>query len=158
LLEEERLVETASAQADKPAWSYCKAITHEGERFLNREQYEAFVSMGRSCDIFIDGFTREVLHGGRARQSLTPGEFAIISEYIETRKVMRPFATQTGSARSREAAVKLFETARRKVDIKVGRYEYRAFRLHKNCDPKMKAFEFAPPEGLSYCLVIPEQE
>lgn len=125
---------------------------------MDREQYEDFVSKKKSCDIFIDGFTREVLHGGKVRKSLTPGEFAIISEYIESRKVMRPFATRTGNARSREAAVKLFETARRKVDIKLGRYEYCAFRLHKNCAPELKAFEFAPPEGLRYCLVIPEQE
>lgn len=148
---------SAGMNKAKPSQYHCRTVTHEGTKYLSKKQYEKLTSKKKSYDIFIDGFTREVAHKGKVCPKLTAAEFEIISEYIESRAVMRPFSTKTGSTRSRDAAVKLFENARRKVDIKLGRYKYLAFQLHKVTDPKMKSFQFAPPEDIAYCLVIPNQ-
>lgn len=153
----ETIISTGTPKAERSRY-HCRAVTHEGTRNLGKKEYERLTSGKSSYDIFIDGFTREVAHKRESRPKLTAAEFEIVSEYIETRKALRPFGTRTGSARSRDAAVKLFENARRKVDIKLGRYEYRAFRLHKATDPIMKSFQFDPPKGMTFCLIIPNQQ
>lgn len=138
-----------------PSQCHCRIITSDGLEELNKDQYERLVSERKTYDIFIDGFTREVLRKGKARPKLSPTEFAIICEYIESKAAMRPLGTKTGAGRSREAANKLFEKARNKIDTKLGRYKYLAFHTHKAPDPTMKSFQFDPPEDLTYCLITP---
>ena len=69
---------------------------------------------------------------------------------------MRPSSTKTGDGcATSEAARRLFEEARRKADVKLGRYNYRAFRLHRNPhDAKLNSYEFAPSKDLAYCLIL----
>lgn len=145
-----------------PSHPFCKVCWQKGTYFVHKERYQDLLSReAEGFDMFIDGVTKVArckIRGGRVRiATLTPGEFEIIAEYIETKKNMRPIATKTGSAgqRSHESALKLFEKARAKVDVRLDRYEYRAFRLHKTTDRMQKSFEFDPPKGMSYCLVIP---
>lgn len=141
--------------AEEHPKGHCRIITHDGLEQLNKNEYESLVSEGKTYDIFIDGFTRQVLRKGKARPKLSPTEFAILCEYIESKAAMRSLGTKTGGGRSREAANKLFEKARNKVDTKLGRYKYLAFRTHKATDPAMKSFQFDPPKDLTYCLIIP---
>lgn len=143
----------------KPA--YCQAITSAGTRLLNKVDYERLVKDRKKYDIFLDGVIREAYcrdRKGKPRTSkLTSRELAILSDYIQAGKAMRPYSTKTGSnSSSSEAARRLFEGARKKVDVKQGRYQYRAFRILKNpTDPKLNSFEFSPPDGLKYCLILP---
>ncbi len=134
---------------------HCRMITNDGVKQLNKNQYENLVSGRKAYDVFIDGFTREVLRKGKARPKLSPTEFVIICEYIESKAAMRPLSTKIGKGRSREAANKLFENARNKVDTSLSRYEYLAFRTHKATEPALKSFQFDPPKDLTYCLIIP---
>jgi len=160
-----RILKKADAEpalTKKPrAPGYCCVVTREGTRTLSKAQYDDLVTRQGEYDMFIDGTTRDVAcRKGKAapRQAkLTPKELGMLIDYIEAGKRMRPYNTKTGAGcLSRTAACRLFEKARRKVDVKLGRYEYRAFRLHKNAtDPKLKAFEFAPPDDLQYCLIVP---
>jgi len=77
-----------------------------------------------------------------------PLELHVLSSYIEGGKVVRP--TRFNSS------VKVFETARRKADVRVGRYKWRAFTTHRTAaDPKMKEYQFTPASGLRFCLVTP---
>jgi len=141
--------------------TYCRVITRAGTRRLGKVQYNELVKERDGYDLFIDGITREAScrHGkGTPRTAtLTPKELGILGDYIQGAKPMRPHHTKTGShCLSGASACKLFEEARRKVDVKLGRYTYRAFRLHKNpTDRQLKSYEFAPSHDLTYCLILP---
>ena len=140
---------------------YCRVITREEPRPLSRAQYEELVRKSDGYGMFIDGMTREAsCRDGMAeprRSKLSPREFGILSDFIQVAKPMRPWSTKTGDrCTSSEAARRLFEEARRKADVKLGRYRYQAFRLHRNPhDAKLNSYEFAPPAGLTYCLILP---
>lgn len=152
---DDRVAERSIGPAEEYPNGHCQIITSNSLKQIGKNEYERLVSGRKTYDIFIDGFTREVSHKGKTRPKLTPTEFAIICEYIESKVVMRPLSTKTGAGRSREAANKLFSNARKKVDTKFGRYEYLVFRTHKATEPAMKSFQFDPPEDLTYCLIIP---
>ncbi|MHB8549452.1 MAG: hypothetical protein ACYDB8_00565 [Acidiferrobacterales bacterium] len=136
-------------------------LTVEGSRSASRVEYESLVQDQSLYDLFIDGMTRMVWcreTPSTARRSvLTPKEFGMVCEYMLTARPLRPRSTEIGRhCLSAESAIKLFEKARSKVDMRVGRYQYRAFRLHRHPTSQiLKAFEFAPPASLAYCLILP---
>ena len=140
---------------------YCRVITREGTATLRKPEYEHLIRRRDNYGMFIDGMTRETLcrnDGGKLRiATLTAREAGILVDVIQAGKPVRPHATKTGGAcASPEAASRLFEEARRKADVKLGRYEFRAFRTHRSpSNRKLKAFEFAPPDGLEYCVIVP---
>lgn len=139
---------------------YCRVITRSGTSALPKSQYDELISRRRGYGMFIDAMTGEAScrHGnGKVRvEKLTAGEVAILVDFIEAGRPMRPHATKTGGGcASADAASRLFEEARRKADVKLGRYGFRSFRLHKSpTDRKLKAFEFAPPDDLEYCVIV----
>ena len=143
------------------AGAYCWVRTRSGVRRLTKGEYEALVQDRDRYEMFIDGMTREAQGRdgtGRSRcAKLTTREFGLLAEYSEAARPMRPRATKIGArCLSDLAAVKLFEKARAKVDVKLGRYEYQAFRLHRNpAERSLKAYEFAPPKAFRYCLILP---
>jgi hypothetical protein len=49
--------------------------------------------------------------------------------------------------------VKIFERARRKVDVSLGRYEWRALQTLKSSVPDAKAFQFRPPQSMRWALI-----
>lgn len=140
---------------------YCRAITREGLRRLDKAQYGKLLEGRNKYQMFIDGFTREVIcidAKGKPRAGrLSPKEMGILADYIEAAKPLCPRSTKTGrSCASASAASRLFVEARRKADLNLSRYKYRAFRLHKDsADPNLNAHEFAPPGDLLYCLILP---
>jgi len=139
--------------------NYCHVLTRQGDVMVSRAEYDALVRHRDEYGMFIDGMTRKVTcreaNGDLRVANLTARELCILVDLIEAGRPMRPHATKTGSeCASSEAASRLFEEARRKVDLKLGRYEYRAFRLHRNpSGPKFKTVEFAPPSDLQYCVI-----
>ncbi|MDH5527833.1 MAG: hypothetical protein OEY97_11060 [Nitrospirota bacterium] len=141
--------------------AYCRAITHESAFTMDADEYKALVARSPEFAVFIDGVTGAATryHDGKAMPpgKLTAGEFAMIAEYIESRKIMRPTGTKTGTGKSAETARSLFNSARRKVDIKLGRYEWCCFQTRKATERGQTAFEFAPPDGIAWCLILPTQ-
>lgn len=139
----------------------CRVITREGTKTLPRSGYEELIKMRDSYGMFIDGKTLEALcqdGNGKPRiAKLTPGEFGILVDVISAGKQVRPIATKTGGeCASSESAARLFEGARKKADLKLGPREFRAFRVQKSpSGPAYKAYEFAPPDDLNYCVVSP---
>jgi hypothetical protein len=144
-----------------PNSSCCRVLTHKRDRYLSHVQYEKLLARAEGFDLFIDGITKQACSRNGAkkgirRERLTPAQYVMLGEYIVTRKIMRPVATTLGKKlASAEAALKLFEKARRKVDVKVGRYRYRSFRLLKATCREANAFEFSPPKDLRFCLIVP---
>lgn len=153
---------TGQVEKEEAASSvYCRAITREGVSSLGKNQYEKLVKGRNKFDMFIDGLTREAIckdsKGKPRRERLSPKEFGMLADFISAAKPMRPYSTKTGkSCASDSAARRNFVEARRKVDLQLSRYKYRAFRLHKDsADPELNTHEFAPPDNLSYCLILP---
>ncbi|MHB1587411.1 MAG: hypothetical protein ACYCRH_03400 [Acidiferrobacteraceae bacterium] len=140
---------------------YCQALTAAGLQDLGKPEYEGLVRTRGDYGLFIDGMTREVfctqVSGGVRFTKLTPKEFGLMREYLLAGRPLRPRGTEVGSrCLSDAAAIKLFEKARGKVDVRLGRYQYRAFRLHKDATEQgLKAYEFSPPPSLRYCLILP---
>ncbi|MBI4230953.1 MAG: hypothetical protein HY608_08980 [Planctomycetes bacterium] len=142
-----------------PREGHCRVVTNDGAAYLARRDYDAFVRKIPAYDLLIDGvrmkvFTRRGCTMIR-KATLSPSEFVMISEYIVTGQPIIPTHTQAGRRRSPQAARKLFERARRKVDTCTGRRTYRFFKLHPAMDSHKIAFEFVPPEGTTYCLIVP---
>jgi len=135
-----------------PSDSYCRVITHEGREFLKKHQYEELIEDRSTFDMFIDGFQKKVwkqlLNGKVVQDKLTPAELRILISYVEYGRVAKPTRL--------DSSIKVFETARRKADVTVGRYEWRAFTTHRTpADPRMKEYQFSPPSDLKFCIVIP---
>jgi len=135
-----------------PSDAYCRSISHEGREFLNQPQYEAMLKKMSGFDLFIDGFQKKVWKraaGGKIVDAkMTPAELQILVSYIEHGKVAKP--ARFGSS------VKVFETARRKADVKVGRYDWRAFTTHRTpADRRLIEYQFTPPSDLKFCVIIP---
>lgn len=144
----------------RPDELFCRAIGSGGTEWRTRHEYETLKAQADDFDMFIDGVTllakRRGVDGLTSEAKVTPREFAILCEYIESKRVLRPYATRAGQqCNSSIAATKCFEKARGKVDVKIERFRFRAFRTHKSTDPSEKAYDFAPPDGFRYCLVIP---
>ncbi|MDH5528208.1 MAG: hypothetical protein OEY97_12985 [Nitrospirota bacterium] len=140
---------------------HCRVVTLKGTHTMDSDEYKELVARASEYDLFIDGISRNALrrYDGEAMapEMLTPGEFAMIAEYIESRKIMRPTGTKVGTGKTADTARKLFDRGRRKVDISLQRYVWLYFRTHKATEPDATAFEFSPPEGTSWCLILPAQ-
>jgi len=140
---------------------YCRVISKDGTQSLDKSRYQALLKTRNKYDMFIDGMTRETScrdgKGHSQAAKLTPKELGIVVDVIMAGKPMRPYNTKTGNnCSSSSSACRLFVEARKKVDVKLGRYRYRAFRLHKDAsDSKLNAHEFTPPDGFLYCLILP---
>lgn len=50
---------------------------------------------------------------------------------------------------------KLIEAARRELDVKLSRYEWRSTELLRGDTPEAKRYWFRPPEGLRWALLRP---
>ena len=154
-----RVLEGSAPYRKIPAGSYCRMVTREGPAYMARPDYEAFVLKAPLYDLLIDGVRMKVFtrRGRRMvrRSRLTPGEFVMISEYILTGAILHPCRTRVGRKRTPEAARKLFDRARLKVDTRYGRYRYRIFRFHKATDANRSGYEFVPTKGMRYCLIVP---
>lgn len=144
--------------------AYCRTIRREGRSTVTRVQYEEILSRCEDYDMFIDGISGRAICkqcGDEPRASqLTPMERGILIDIILASKPKRPYRTRTGSScASQSAANRVFEMARKKADVSLGRYEYRAFRTHRHAtNRELKSYEFAPPDDLHYCVIVPVGE
>ena len=158
--DDKKVAESAPVE-ELPPDAYCWVMTSEGTRAVKKPEYDKFVKRRREYDMFVDGMTRETscrVGKGKPRLAkLSPKQQAILLDVIRADKPIRPRATETGKTyQSMTSATHLFERARAKADVKLGRYKYRAFRLHENSTkPESKTFEFAPPDDLKFCVIIP---
>ncbi len=156
---EKEVAEPAPAETPPPDF-YCRAITHRGSRTLTKAQYAALLRRRSAYDMFINGMTRETIcRKGKAKprsEKLGPKELRILIDVIEARKPVALRKTETGrSCPSRTTASHLFERARAKADLQLGRNKYRAFRLHRGPTAADTTYEFDPPNTLKFCVIIP---
>jgi hypothetical protein len=140
----------------------CLVIDNDGRRALDAAEYRALVARARELDLFID--TTVTVDGGAHRglrrgddgvvqeAALTKHEAAAIVELISTRKALR--AGDFGRL-SLNAIDKVVERARSKIDVKQGRYKWRAIHTLAADTPEAKRWQFNPPRELHYAVVHP---
>ena len=137
---------------------FCQTYTDSGNEILSKSKYEALLNRAEYYDMFIDGFTGAVskknANNEIVKDILTPWELDLISAYIITRKNVQPNSITKNFHNSALAALKFFEVARRKVDIPVSRFEYRAFTRDRTTFGINKKFQFNPPAFMTYCLIV----
>lgn len=140
----------------------CIVIDNDGRRALDASEYGALVACARELDLFVD--TTVTVDGGAHRglrrdddgvvqeAALTKHEAAAIVELISTRKALR--AGDFGSI-SVNAIDKVVERARSKIDVKQGRYKWRAIHTLAADTPTAKRWQFNPPADLRYAVAQP---
>jgi hypothetical protein len=140
----------------------CIVIDNDGRRALDAAEYLALVARARELDLFVD--TTVTVDGGAHRglrrdddgvvqeAALTKHEAAAIVELISTRKALR--AGDFGSL-SLNAIDKVVERARSKIDVKQGRYKWRAIHTLAADTPEAKRWQFNPPPGFDFAAIFP---
>jgi hypothetical protein len=138
----------------------CFVIDNDGRRALDAAQYRALVARARELDLFLDttvtvdgGAHRGVRRddaGGVEEAALTKHEAAAIVELISARKALRAgdFATVAVNA-----VDKVVERARSKIDVKQGRYKWRAIHTLAADTPTAKRWQFNPPSEMRFAIV-----
>jgi hypothetical protein len=122
----------------------------------------ALVARAAELDLFID--TTITVDGGGHRgvrrddrgvaeeAALTKHEAAALVELISTRKALRAgdFASVGVNAID-----KVVERARSKVDVKQGRYKWRAIHTLAADTPEAKRWQFNPPSEMRFAITFP---
>jgi hypothetical protein len=140
----------------------CIVIDNDGRRALDAAEYRALVARARELDLFLDmtitvdggahrGLRRDD-DGAVQEAGLTKHEAAAIVELISTRKALR--AGDFGSL-SLNAIDKVVERARSKIDVKQGRYKWRAIHTLAADTPEAKRWQFNPPPHLRFAVASP---
>lgn len=162
-LPERLLVVRDSARATYGASppTVCTVIDNGGERTVTRPEYEALVAGAPKLDLFIDTTVTAAGGGHPAssrdekgklrRDTLTVHEAAALVELVRTRRALREGDFATVSV---NAVAKVVERGRRKVDVQLGRYEWRAFHTLRADTPEGKRWQFNPPQGFTAAVVF----
>lgn len=150
--------------APTPQAPFCRALTNEGERALDRAAYHAWCATeAPRFDLLLD--LLHVAHGhpavawrrdagGRAeRVELTRHEAEALVELIERRAPTEACELACLRAAGLHDPVRVVERARQKVDVRVSRYGWRAF-VTSGGSGQERAFHFAPPAGFRYACFV----
>jgi hypothetical protein len=133
-----------------------------GKRGLSAAELTALVARRGTLDLFIDttapGGHRGLRAGHRdaagtfVEVELTVGEAAVLVELVQTRKALR---SRDFRGLNATAITKTFERARKKVDLREGRYAWRAFQTKSGSEPAAKRFLFNPPDKFAFAVIVP---
>jgi hypothetical protein len=148
--------------ADYGAPAFCVLVNADGARQLDEAAYRDLLASAHDLDLFLD-LTRTGSAGrhptGRREAdqliagSLTPQQAAAYAELMERQQPLR--AGELRALRGVNHPDKLIEAARRELDVKLSRYDWRATQLLRGDTPETKRYWFRPPEGLRWALVRP---
>lgn len=140
--------------------AFCVLVAHDGARPIDEAAYRDIVGRADEFDLFIDTLAR--VEAGRCRASrrlpdgtvegatLTPLHASILVELIERRQALG--AGELPGLASHRSSEKQVEAARRAVDVKLGRYQWRALQLIRG---DVSRYLFAPPEGFRFAVIRP---
>jgi len=142
---------------------FCLLIAHDGRRTLDEAEYRDVVARAEAFDLFVDEMSK--VEAGRCRAgrrgaegtfceaTLTHQQAQVIVELIERRQGLR--AGELAALGFNSNPEKVVETARRAVDERVGRYQWRTIQTLRGEDSKAKRYLFHPPEGFRYAVLRP---
>jgi hypothetical protein len=150
----------ATAKIPKKESDYiCGIYTQKGEESLKQNEYSKLIRSISSYDMFIDGITKQAWKKNKGKitgpAKLTVKQLILISEYIKKRNFKRPGSILNYSQGAQHNAKQIFKTARSKVDVRIGRKEWRAFKMIEYDESDSNQYGFCPPAQLKYCLIEP---
>lgn len=164
---DDRISLRRSLSQEKPAphadpADYCVRVTPDIAEQIDESTYRATVARAEDYDLFLDLLS--TLAGGRHRacrrdasgfhdSALTVQQAWAYAELMERRRPMR--AGELSALNSFGSPEKQVEAARRVLDVKNGRYEWRATKLLRGDDRQANRYLFQPPEGLRWVLLRP---
>jgi len=135
--------------------------THDhGRRPIPKDFYVDLIRDLDGYDFVIDGVKKKALkwEDGNLRESpLTASEFEVLKGLIATGSIKRPCQARSIGRDNPMSSNKTFENARKKIDIKIGRYKWTLFRTHRYSDRSQKAYQFDPPDGTTWILIDPHR-
>jgi hypothetical protein len=148
--------------APYPARAYCVALDSNGQRALDAPAYRAITASASEYDLFLD--LTQTVHAGRhptSRReggraiagSVTAAQGAAYAELMERGQPLR--AAELRALDGIQHPEKFIEAARRELDVRVGRYNWRSTVLLRRDSPEAKRYWFCPPEGLRWVLLRP---
>jgi hypothetical protein len=142
-----------------PEPSVC--IVHDcgGRRELMAAQYRELLENVDHYDLFLDMTTVTTGGGYRGRRRdldgvatevvLTRNEAAVVVELAAAGRALRPGEFKSVTANHVD---KLVERARRKIDVPLGRYQWRAIHTMKGSVPEAKAYQFRAGPSVSWSM------
>lgn len=138
------------------------AITSASDKHrgpITKEEYETLVRERHRYDFIIDGISAQCYKRSdsahKHRQAhLTVSELELVRDYIVMGGIYSPrrFRRHAGSIEP-ETAIRLFNSMRQKVDVEIGRGVYTLFHTRKGRTGRLRAFEFDPPDSVSWLLI-----
>jgi hypothetical protein len=145
---------------DRP---FCRMFDQNGDRPITESEYRAIQNQADDRDLFIDMTTtidagrhpagRRDLNGTYEETAVTPNEAMLLVTLISAR---RPMSLHDLRALGPDHPDKIIERARRKADVKLSRYNWRAIHtLRGNGTPELKQYSFNPPVGMSFVVLLP---
>ena len=140
--------------------AYCLLVDRDGARRIDEATYREVVS--GEHDLLLDLLS--TVTAGRYRalrrddgelreDSLTHQQDWAYAELMERRQPLR--AGELEALNSYGSPDKQVEAARRALDVKVSRYEWRSTKLLRGDDRRAKRYLFQPPERLRWALLRP---
>ncbi len=125
---------------------------------LSKDKYKELVCSYNQYDIIIDGvarkcYKRDCASSAHQEKLLTPSEFNIIRDFVAHEGIHRPMKFRNCSKGRAMSAIRLFDSARKKVDIRLSTGEFMLFRTHGGRTPELRRYEFAPPEEIKWTLI-----
>ena len=134
--------------------------TDSGLDRWSRAEYEAAVSAPGEYDLFIDAVGRRAWRrcdDHTAEQvTLTDSQLDLLVDLVEAGQPVAPYKTPHGShSISAQAARKMFDRARAKLDVKGEDGEYTYFHVIRSAaDRYLTPCQFLPPSTARYCVVF----
>jgi hypothetical protein len=144
---------------------FCRVLTEQGERALDRAAYDAFLrDEAQAFDFVLDAvaasrgrhaiaWTRDE-QGCPGRVELTRYEAEALAELVERAAPTRARDLACLRAAGAQDPVKVVERARQKADVQTSRYAWRAFATSGGTG-EGRAYHFAPPPGFRYACLVP---
>jgi hypothetical protein len=140
----------------------CVVHDNAGRQELTARQYQELVAGVEGYDLFVD-MTVTVEGGGcrGVRRNadgdyedvvLTKHEAAAVVELATTQRALR--AGEFKAVTVNDVA-RLIERARKKLDVRVSRYEWRAIHTLTGDVPEAKRWHFRPGEGVRWGITLP---
>jgi hypothetical protein len=138
----------------------CVVHDNDGRRELTAGQYRDLLESVDEYDLFLDMTTvttgggyrgrRRDLDGAATDVVLTRNEAAVVVELAAAGRALRPGEFKSVTASHVD---KLIERARRKIDVQLGRYQWRAIHTIKGSVPEAKTFMFQAASELRWGVV-----
>ena len=156
----EELITDRHARTDTP-WM---VITHEGRRSIGPAECATIVGRAEQFDLFLDavtaGHSRAYSAGYRDkngvfhRTTLSASQMHALTELISRAVPMRASELRSLQAAGLQNPAKIVDTARKAVDTRLSRYEWRSFHTLAGESGEQKRYLFRPPPSLRFACVF----